>query len=305
MKYYTQTNPDLADGFGVPYPNLLGSQYSNCVWEITPTGGNISGYTYDLLLYYDDAFIGTLTDLTASEIAKNPYRYPNASSSLIDDYGVYPSVYTVGAKSFLIEDVIDFSKFILYQGPAIPLPVNLVSFNATCSGNDVVVSWVTLTEFNNDLFTLEKSYDGFVFYPVTVIEGAGNSNRELHYSFTDDGAVSESKRSYYRLEQTDFDGTSTLSEVIAVECKPANNGAIEFGFSPGQVVISFKGLEQKKYSLQIFDNLGRLMYQSKALLEMQNVEVPVNISNFKPGVYNFVVIAGDVSESKQVMIVGQ
>lgn len=97
------------------------------------------------------------------------------------------------------------------------LPVELLSFESSCIGNGkVLLSWSTATETNNNYFTIEKSSDGVNFEPVIRVEGAGNSNQLLNYNAIDDEVSPE--LTYYRLRQTDFDGSISYSEIISADC---------------------------------------------------------------------------------------
>lgn len=96
-----------------------------------------------------------------------------------------------------------------------PLPIELISFNAIANKNNTVnIEWVTATEINNAVFTVEKSVDGKAWSYVGEQKGAGNSNTTLDYAMID--AEPFSGTSYYRLKQTDFDGQFTYSEMRKV-----------------------------------------------------------------------------------------
>jgi len=97
-----------------------------------------------------------------------------------------------------------------------PLPIELVSFDAQKSSEGVQLKWITATETNNDYFTLEKSNDAFSWVAIGRLDGAGNSQEQRHYAFGD--AKPYSGYNYYRLRQTDFNGNSRTSNVIAVDC---------------------------------------------------------------------------------------
>ncbi|MCC5931553.1 MAG: hypothetical protein JJU28_20065 [Cyclobacteriaceae bacterium] len=94
------------------------------------------------------------------------------------------------------------------------LPIDLLSFTAEATEQDVVLKWSTASETNNDFFTLEKTRDGKEFEVVAYIDGAGNSKDVLEYTFTDTRPFAGT--SYYRLTQTDFDGTSETFPMISV-----------------------------------------------------------------------------------------
>ena len=65
------------------------------------------------------------------------------------------------------------------------LPIELVSFDLKLQGEQIIISWSTATELNNDYFTIQRSDDGIEFYDIGTVSGAGNSNTLLHYSFID------------------------------------------------------------------------------------------------------------------------
>ena len=97
-----------------------------------------------------------------------------------------------------------------------PLPITLLSFTAVPQQRTVRLDWSTATETNNDYFTVERSADGNSFLPLFRVEGAGEgtSFSALHYRTVDYAPLSG--QSYYRLRQTDLDGTTTVSHVVSV-----------------------------------------------------------------------------------------
>ncbi len=90
--------------------------------------------------------------------------------------------------------------------PCVILPIELTAFDVACNEGQAEVSWTTNTEINNDFFTIAASVDGIQFIEVARVSGAGNSNQTLTYSFQDD--TYQNTPVYYRLSQTDFDGST-------------------------------------------------------------------------------------------------
>ena len=97
-----------------------------------------------------------------------------------------------------------------------PLPIELTQFNGECQGAQVVITWTTATEQDNDYFTIEKSFDGLDWFALGTVDGAGNSIEDRSYSFVD---LDPSRLAYYRLIQTDFDGSSSVSASVAAGCE--------------------------------------------------------------------------------------
>jgi len=96
------------------------------------------------------------------------------------------------------------------------LPVELIAFRAECGSGEATITWATATELNNDHFTIERSPDGITFQDIGTVEGAGNSSTTTAYAFAD--AEPFADITYYRLRQTDIDGTTEHSDVIAIHC---------------------------------------------------------------------------------------
>jgi hypothetical protein len=97
------------------------------------------------------------------------------------------------------------------------LPITLLDFDALPFENEVLLTWKTLSEVNNDYFTIERSSDLNNWTSIGKIDGAGNSNYEIEYETLDKNPLSGI--SYYRLKQTDFNGAFTYSHVEVVEYK--------------------------------------------------------------------------------------
>lgn len=94
------------------------------------------------------------------------------------------------------------------------LPIELLYFKANLSGNIVWLEWKTKSEQNNDYFYVQRSNDGVTWENVAWIDGAGNSNVELTY-YTEDRTPFLGV-SYYRLQQVDFDGNFSYSQVEVI-----------------------------------------------------------------------------------------
>lgn len=104
-----------------------------------------------------------------------------------------------------------------------PLPVELLDFTAEALGPQAArLSWATASEHNNDHFTIERSTDGAEWMDIAEVDGAQHSLMELHYTYDDREAPGG--QCYYRLRQTDLDGTSTWSDMVVVHF-PAVQGA--------------------------------------------------------------------------------
>ncbi|MCB0726042.1 MAG: T9SS type A sorting domain-containing protein [Ignavibacteriae bacterium] len=85
-----------------------------------------------------------------------------------------------------------------------PLPVELTSFVATTTGNDVDLSWTTSSEINNSEFEIERSATENEWTKIGTVAGNGTTTSPNSYSYSDKGLASGSYS--YRLKQIDFNG---------------------------------------------------------------------------------------------------
>ncbi|MBL4651441.1 MAG: hypothetical protein JKY53_01050 [Flavobacteriales bacterium] len=108
-----------------------------------------------------------------------------------------------------------FSRFAVSGSGSVPLPIELISFEAHLNIDQVDLKWITASEKNNAFFTIERSTDGVTFEEILRSEGAGTSNNRIEYFDIDYDPVVGVV--YYRLKQTDFDGKFAYSGLVPVE----------------------------------------------------------------------------------------
>lgn len=197
---------------------------SEGIWEIDPNASPSSG-NYNIMLYFNSGISGSFfSGLMDNAFA--PLKRPTNSTSAFD-WTANPSTSTIPASGTPGRTVASgfaqrngltsFSGFSIGYTSTF-LPVELLNFNAVCkNSNNVLITWSTATETNNDYFYIQKSDDGINFTDTYRIEGAGNSNVITDYLFYDND-LSEDKTTYYRLKQVDFDGSAEYSNIQAVQC---------------------------------------------------------------------------------------
>ncbi len=96
------------------------------------------------------------------------------------------------------------------------LPVTLASFTATRQQQTVQLKWTTASEQNNRGFTIQRSGNAQTFSNIGFVAAAGdgNSNATRQYQFKDERPLNGIN--YYRLQQTDVDGSYSYSATRTV-----------------------------------------------------------------------------------------
>jgi hypothetical protein len=144
---------------------------------------------------------------------------------------------TASSGSVTSDYIDEFSPFTEgSSGPGNPLPVDLLSFNATCSHDIVDVDFTVLSQINNDYFLVERSEDAVNWEVIGNIDGAGNTNTQMDYNFVDMHPLAT--QGYYRLTQVDFDAKSETFWPVTTECS-SNNTGLDISVYPNPILDHF------------------------------------------------------------------
>jgi hypothetical protein len=168
-------------------------------------------------------------------------------------------------------------RFVTYSVAA-PLSVKLVSFTAAADNNRVRLNWATASETNNSYFTTERSADGAQWEAINKIAGAGNSGNITTYQSYDESPLSGTN--YYRLKQTDFDGTSAYSSVQAVTYTASAKTISLYPVPNTGNTITIKGLtDYKNHELAVINASGAMLFSTS--MSKASVDLPA----LQPGLY--------------------
>jgi hypothetical protein len=128
------------------------------------------------------------------------------------------------------------------------------------------LKWSTTFEYQNQFFTVEKSYNGTDFISVGCIESAKNDNLSNDYTFTDQ--IDGNETIFYRLLQT---STNLRSTYIALEKISLNNVNADMslyieniGPQPFDKYFSINYFTQRDggVSVEVFDKAGKRIYKT-------------------------------------------
>lgn len=171
------------------------------------------------------------------------------------------------------------------------LPVELTHFSGKESEGEVVLSWQTASEVNNDYFQVEHSTDGRVFKPLGIINGHGTTSEKNDYSFVHQQPGAGIN--YYRLKQVDFDGGYAYSDVIALAVA-ADGIVIRPNPTSSQVEIIGENLTGS--FVKVMDSMGRMIYS----LELTDSNT-INLSDHPRGIYIFIIQTAGQSIVKRIV----
>lgn len=167
----------------------------------------------------------------------------------------------------------------------VQLPIELLYFNAEPDGEVVKCTWETASETNNEIFDVERSFDGNEFTSIGQVPGfgLGVSNSKINYSLIDPEMCDDIR--YYRLKQTDFDGRFSYTETIALSCKL--NSKIELFPNPANsdLTCRFTHSENSELSISVHDIAGRIVLIEKITGKKGVNQIHLNIDDLAAGAY--------------------
>ncbi len=149
------------------------------------------------------------------------------------------------------------------------LPVELAQFKADKQEDNIKIAWKTASERQNAFFEIQRAWDAEHFETIGRQEGAANENQENNYSFFDKSVFNYTKRTiaYYRLAQTDEDGTTTYSRILTVRL--TNDDAATpwqvARFTPYDVTIQAAN-EEENVQIRLLDISGKILATQKVML---------------------------------------
>ena len=182
------------------------------------------------------------------------------------------------------------------------IPVELTSFTASVTGNDVKLLWETATETNNSGFSIERKSANSQYLEVGFVPGFGTTSEPKSYSFNDQNL--RTGEYTYRLKQIDFDGTFTYSDEVSVDIIAPAEFSLDQNypnpFNPS-TKITFSLAADSKVSLKVFDVIG----QEVASLINQDLSAGVhnytfNATGINSGVYFYRIEATGVNGTEFV-----
>jgi len=181
-----------------------------------------------------------------------------------------------------------------------PLPVELTSFVALAEDDQVRLKWTTSSELNNDFFAVERSSTGEIFQEMFRVPGSGTTNLAKSYEVFDDAPLSG--QAFYRLRQTDFDGSVSYSRVVRVEMDPDAFWSISPNPGSGEnFTIAFARQPDSPIAVEIQDLKGVAVFQAQGKLDTPRIELQPR-EQLPPGVYIVSVQTKDRIQHKRLVV---
>jgi hypothetical protein len=289
-----------------------GNQSIRRYFDITPTVN--TGLNAD----FEFNFLLSETKTSGVEYVLN--KSTDGGTTWTVEGGTYSEIGSMGR--ITLTGVNDFSLWTATPANA-PLPIQLLSFSASSSGNSVTLDWATTSETNNKGYYVERRAESeieFTELPNSFVEGAGTTLEEQHYSWTDENVSAGTY--FYRLRQVDLNGDFTYSHQIQVVVSGVlevwSNGGLpeEFAleqnypnpFNPVTVIryqlpVGQDGIVSYYVTLKVYDMLGQ---EVATLVNGEQSagykSVKFDASRLTSGIYIYKITAGQFTQARKILL---
>jgi hypothetical protein len=302
-------NTATQNGGGLWIYNSTAVIKNSIIWNNNPDQINVNnstvtvnysdimgGFTGTGNINLDPKFLGTgLHPQSIQDIS------PCRNAGIPDTIGLNLPHWDLANNPRISENRIDIGAY-EYHGI---VPVELTSFSINTVKNSAFINWTTATEKNNKGFFVERKSSGGEFSSINFVKGYGTTTEQQSYSYADKNL--QAGKYYYRLRQTDYDGTFDLSNTIEVNIEQPAIFSLSQNypnpFNPS-TVINFSIPKAGIVTMNVYDVLGKevatLINEKK---DAGSYDIVFDGSNLSSGVYYYKLSCGNYSDIKKMIFI--
>ena len=238
-----------------------------------------------LAMFFADSEIGAPNTITEANLKAQRF---NSTSSVWQDLMPIGNISVAQRVGVFAVAPADFFKSWVLVDNSSPLPIELIDFSATCEDGRVNVKWSTASETNNAFYSVMRSKDAQVWEKVKDVVGAENSVNTLAYEIWDSEPYAGV--SYYKLVQTDMDGTETelrsttsscgdyVFEIISVQS--------DYNTFGGAINLLVSAGTDEVFDLELRDMSGKLLHQVARVNLVEGINtLQLNKNDLSMGAY--------------------
>ncbi|MCE2711565.1 MAG: T9SS type A sorting domain-containing protein [Cryomorphaceae bacterium] len=184
------------------------------------------------------------------------------------------------------------------------LPVVLVNFDGQPLERENKIFWTTASQTNNDYFTVEKSKNGISWEVMSTVQGMGTTADVIEYSVLDYDPFA---LTYYRLKQTDYDGTVKTFDPIVVSRQSQDSEIFSELYpnpSTGDVYFNYTGSNfTEPIEVTLFSTTGGRMTKYGYVSFNNYQGLNIDCKDLSNGVYSVTLRQGSKIEHKKFTII--
>jgi hypothetical protein len=201
-----------------------------------------------------------------------------------------------------------FSHFAIgtgFNNSGSSLPVKLIDITATAMDHSYIrIDWATASEIDNKGFAIMRSDDGTNFTQIGWMDGHGNSNEQINYSYDDKTAMS-GVTYYYKLNQMDIDGHTDESPLVTAELTDGPSMSVsELSPNPtsGPTRITISVTDALAAKIKFFDIMGREVTSNDYSLTYGTNMLTLQTDRLAHATYIVDILVGSKTFSKKLVV---
>ncbi len=184
------------------------------------------------------------------------------------------------------------------------LPVEMRFFKGEIRDKKALLLWETAIEKNNRGFEIEKSTDGTNFFKIGWVDGQGDSDRPMAYTF-EDKSLQANQVCYYRLKQVDYDGGSEVTKIVSLVLD--NGGLNLHDFAPNPVAegftyLKFDAMNEGDVTITLFDTAGKIVKEVTSSYIAGSNGIRLDLADLNGGMYYAKIQSGTFTSYKPLAI---
>jgi hypothetical protein len=171
-----------------------------------------------------------------------------------------------------------------------PLPVELLSFDATCLERFISLSWQVAVESEIKVYEIQRSANARDWEIAGTMYPSSSNQLVKLYEFRD-FTRSEDYQNYYRIKVLEEDLSFYYSDIITDNCGQLQpNIKLYPNPSFGDLLyLDINGFSNTAAEISVSNLLGQEVYFYKTTLNTGSNRLPIQTSSWAPGYYNITV----------------
>ncbi|MEO1448747.1 MAG: T9SS type A sorting domain-containing protein, partial [Bacteroidota bacterium] len=258
--------------------------------DLTINSTGILNQSGDMLVREDLVLNGTIngpaTGTDYGTIRVTEQSTINGSGTVTGNTDICDLGYPPGGLDTNFGTVGSSTTFCVNQPAGSVLPIELLSFTASRTGDQIALDWSTSRETGNDFFVVERrgaSEDTFTL--IGIKPGAGYSTSVRTYNFLDSSPPAQ--RVLYRLKQVDFNGKFSYSSTIEIGLSRENEASINLFPNPASatLTVQIKAPQPSSAQIELIDLQGQSLSTTIVPIQSGQAQSTLLLADLSSGVY--------------------
>lgn len=211
-----------------------------------------------------------------------------------------PGIYTLNISADKLSGCPKSYQTSLITVNNILLPVDFVDVRVKKETASNIIIWEVDNEVNNSYYEVERSDDGQSFISIANIAGKKTDGKQM-YSYRDVN-TGVAQAAYYRIKQSDVDGSYKYSKVVSVSADQPNTMKLYPNPSRGSFNISLQASQSETAIINIINAQGQTVHVETRHLQKGTNNIPIKLPAGTKGVHHVQVKTANAIQGMPLLV---